>query len=213
MPVNSDIRQFIMIYSPVMAFLGYLLIFSIFFSGTVLPVIFPVVPFVGAVAFLFYLRKKSRIWWIGFPYPLLLLVILVTEFIYTVVPGVLYGLHVLAPSFKIVFYLLIAPASLFLIAAATKEFRQVLKVPFIAASVVSALILLVLVQSLIALVYGAGPMTTDVTAGFIIFIFAGLFAMPLLIVSGIIYGLKVSEMIRKDLAGDTEEIGSLSGVS
>ncbi len=185
-----------------MAFVGYLLIFSIFFSGTVLPVIFPVVPFVGAVAFLFYLRKKRRMWWIGFPYPLLLLVIIIMESVYTAMPGVFYGLHVLAPSLKIVFYLLIAPASLFLIAAATKEFRQVLKVPFIAASFVSALILLVLVQSLIALVYGTGPMTTDVTAGFIIFIFAGLFAMPLLIVSGIIYGLKISEMIRNDIAGE-----------
>jgi len=102
---------------------------------------------------------------VGFPYPLLLLVILIMEFIYATMPGVLYGLHVLAPSFKIVFYLMIAPASLFLMAAATKEFRQVLKVPFIAASVVSALILLVLVQSLIALIYGMDYATTDVRSG------------------------------------------------
>lgn len=187
-----------------MAFLGYLLIFSIFFSGTVLPVIFPVVPLVGAVAFLFYLRKKSKIWWIGFPYPLLLLVILIMEFIYMAVPGVFYGLHVFASSFKIILYLLIAPASLFFIAATAKEFRNILKVPFIAASFVSALILLVLIQSLIAFFYGAGPATTDVTAGFMIFIFAGLFAMPTLIVSGIIYGFKISGMIRNDIVGDKE---------
>ena len=199
--MNPDVRQSIIIYSPVMAFLGYLLIFSIFFSGTILPVIFPVVPFVGAVAFLFYLRKKSRMWWIGFPYPLLLLVIIIMEFIYTAVPGILFGLLVFAPSYKIIFYLLIAPASLFLIDAATREFRQLLKVPLIAASVVSALILLVMVQSLAALVYGSGPVTSDVTTGFIIFIFAGLFAMPTLIVSGIIYGLKVSKMIREDITG------------
>lgn len=141
--MNSNIRHFMIIYSPVMAFLGYLLIFSIFFSGTVLPVIFPVIPLAGAVAFLFYLREKSRFWWIGIPYPLLLLVIMVMEFIYAAIPGILFGLHVFAPSYKIIFYLLITPASLFLIAATTKEFRKVLKVPLVAASVVSALILLI----------------------------------------------------------------------
>jgi hypothetical protein len=49
--MDPDISQSIIIYSSVMAFLGYLLIFSIFLSGTVLPVIFPVVPLVGAIAF------------------------------------------------------------------------------------------------------------------------------------------------------------------
>jgi len=37
--------------------------------------------------------------------------------------------------------------------------------------------------------------------------------MPLLVVSGIIYGLKISELIRKDLAGDNKESRNISGVS
>lgn len=53
---------------------------------------------------------------------------------------------------------------------------------------------------------------SDVTAGFIIMIFAGLFAVPALMVSGIIYGFKISEMIRKDIAGDPEGSADLSGV-
>ncbi len=204
--MNSDIGDYLTIYSPVMVFMGYLLIFSIFFSGTLVPVIFPFIPLAGAVFFLYYLRGKTRFWWAGFPYPLVLFFILMIEFIYIFSPGILFEFRFFAPTYKIIFYLLIAPASLFLFAAMTKEFRKVLKVPLVAASFVSALILLIpLYNTIFSLIfpgYSADYAMSDVNAGFILMIFAGFFAVPTLMVSGILYGFKISGMIEADIRGE-----------
>ncbi|WAI02525.1 hypothetical protein [Methanogenium organophilum] len=204
--MTGNLHTTLTIYSPVLAILGYPLIYTVL-GGPYIAIALAGAAALGAILLLDYVKKASRFWWVGMLYPLLLVLIIITEIISLADPYLfLQVADGMTPArLEATLYYLIIPASLLFYAAMTPEFRTIMKIPVFIAACISVLLLVPLYETLsYAFFSGDGAIVTDVTYGFITLIFIGFFGIPPLTVCGLIMGSRMSGEIRSRLA-DTGE--------
>lgn len=187
-----------------MAIMGYPLVFTII-GGSYIAIALAAIASLGALLFLDYLKEKSGRWWIGLLYPLLLVLIILTE-IYSLGTPELFRLVAdgMTPTrLRGMLYYLIVPASLPLFAVMTPEFRKIMRIPIVIAALISILMLVPMYETLsYAFSPPDGGMITDVTNGFIILILIGFCGIPPLVVFGLINSLQISKSIRPEMSGE-----------
>ncbi|WOF17256.1 hypothetical protein F1737_11500 [Methanoplanus sp. FWC-SCC4] len=213
--MNCNPESVLKIYSPVMASAGYFLIIAMFLGGPVITVPLAFLAALGTILFMDYMKEKSRFWWAGIFYPLLLILIIIIEIFSLASSGPMYGPGMTPGRLRGILFFLIAPVSLFFFLGMTQEFRKVMRVPLLFAVIIS-IFMLVPVYDEISNAYfpshDGAIIASDVTAGFIILIMCGVCGLPLLGISGIIMGLKLSKIISSDLCPKKpEETAALPG--
>lgn len=202
---GQNINQHLELYSPIMAFSGYFMIFLLFSPISPVSILLLLIPFIGSVVFLNYLKERNdenNRWKAGIIYPALFAIIIALT-IYSALNNFLYVFFPIHPGYFIIPYLCIAPASLSLFAAMPKVFREKLNLNIILVSILSVLIVMLpLYDKIIGFLNPESVsdyMYTDVTGGFIIMIFIVFLGMPVLFISGIYSGYKISKMIKEEI--------------
>lgn len=198
--MNRDLCSELLIYSPVMAMMGYPLVYTII-GGSFISIALAIIASLGAFLFLDYLKGKSRFWWIGMLYPMLLALIIVTE-IYSLATPEVFRLVTdgMTPAIlRGMLYYLIIPTSLLFFAAMAAEFRKMMRIPMLIAGFISIPLLVPIFETLSYAFGFTGPMITDVTNGFIILILVAFCAIPPLIVFGLVNSVQVSKRMRSKL--------------
>ena len=204
--MSTDLLSKLSIYSPVMAMMGYPLIYTVI-GGSYISIALAAIASLGAFLFLDYLKEESRRWWLGILYPILLVLIIVTE-IYSLGSPELFRLVAdgMTPArLRGLIYYLIIPVSLLFFAVMTPEFRKIMRIPIVIAAFISILMLVPMYETLsYAFFPPDGGMITGVTNGFIILILVGFCGIPPLVVFGLINSLQISKRIRTGLPDEHE---------
>jgi len=210
--MSRDVYSELTIYSLLMAITGYFLIAAMFLGGGFVSIAIAAIASLGAFLFLNYLKGKSHVWWIGMVYPLLLILIIITELFSLAFSGNVYGPGMTSGRLKGMLYFLIAPISLFFFASMTPEFREIMKIPILIAAIIGIFMLIPVYDELSTVYFPHDDGTiigSDVTGGFIILILGGFYGMSALGIIGVIQSLKISRILRTDLlSGRPVEGGS-----
>lgn len=200
--MDREFYRELVIYSPVLAITGYLLFYTGFFVGPYASLILAGVSLLGSVIFLNYIRDENRLWWVGIFYPMLLVLIIIVEIFTAVSQGVTYGPGMTTGRFREMVFFLVAPFSLFFFAAMPADFRKIMRFPIIIAAIIGVMMLVPFCDDVANVYFPAGGGNiagSDITGGFIFMIVAGFYGLPALMILAVIYGLKVSGIIRSRL--------------
>ncbi|GAB7017131.1 hypothetical protein [Methanogenium cariaci] len=200
--MKTNLLSTLTIYSPVMAMLGYPLVFTII-GGSYISIALAAIASLGALLFLDYLREKSHLWWIGLLYPLLLILIIITETYLLATPGLftLVADGMTPARLRGMMYYLIVPTSLLFFAAMTPEFRKLMRLPLVVAAFISLLLLVPMYETLSYVFFPPeGGMVSDATTGFLVAILIGFCGMPILTILGLVMSARLPKQIRAELA-------------
>lgn len=198
--MTGDMRTTLTIYSPVLAVLGYPLIYMILGAPLIAIVLAAFASF-GAFLFLNYQKDASRYWWVGICYPLLLVLIIITEILSLASPETfrLVAEGMTPARLRGMLYYLIIPFSLVFFAVMTPEFRKLMKIPILIAAFVTVLLLVPISETLSYIISTPEGAISDVTTGFIILILVGFCGIPPLTVFGLIQGQQISKIILSEM--------------
>ncbi|WFN34151.1 hypothetical protein L1S32_09890 [Methanogenium sp. S4BF] len=197
----GDLLPKLTIYSPILAMMGYPLVYTVI-GGPYIPIALAATAFLGSILFLDYLNEKCRFWWIGMLYPLLLILIIITE-IFSLASPELFRMVAdgMTPArLRGMLYYLIIPVSLLFFAAMTPEFRKMMRIPVLIAAFISILLLVPMYETISYAFFPTVGLITDVTNGFIILILVGFCGIPPLVVFGLVNSIQISKSIRSELS-------------
>ena len=200
--MNRNLLSKLTIYSPIMAMIGYPLVYTVI-GGTYISIGLAAIASLGAFLFLDYLKENSRRWWIGLLYPLLLVLIIITE-IYSLGSPELFQLVAdgMTPArLRGIMYYLIVPVSLLFFAVMTPEFRKIMRIPIAIAIFISILMLVPMYETLSGVFFPPERLVSDVTNGFAVLILVGFCGIPPLTVFGLVNSSQISRRIDSELSG------------